>query len=53
MLSADELQQISEILDKKLDPIKADIEVMKTDIDIMKLDIDEIKSNIDYMSLMT
>lgn len=52
MLSADELKQISDILDKKLDPIKndigeikADIEVMKTDIDVMKTDIDDLKKH--------
>ena len=36
MLSAEELQQISEILDKKLDPIKEDISEVKENIRELK-----------------
>lgn len=45
MLSAEEIKQISEILENQLKPIKNDINEMKDDIIEIKDDINELKKH--------
>lgn len=51
MIDHEFLQAISELMDKKLEPIKKDIVDMKSDIDTMKSDIDIMKSDIQKLQL--
>ena len=51
MVEQEFLQAISELIDKKLEPIKRDIQDIKSDIQNMKLDIQNMKSDIQKLQL--
>ena len=44
-LTKDDLHAIEQILDRKLEPIKADICILKEDVGILKEDVGSLKAN--------
>ena len=45
-LTKEDLQAISQLMDVKLDPIKADVSVLKEDVSGLKKDIVEVKADV-------